>query len=188
MGRDGARHAGAVVQRQRFARACSSVCCIAVAVCAALGAAERASGEAAATSAASQAVFQAMMEGAALEEAMADVGFTADASAVPSWFAREVLDVAEVDEWYAADAFEAVFVSVAADPEGVSGLRARLEDRGWRVVADDGEGVLSLKKDEGTCRWMTVSVRETAAGWEAVLHIQPISPEMDGARKVGSGS
>lgn len=137
---------------------------------------------------ASQAVFQAMMEGATLEGAMADAGFTADASAVPPWFTQEVLDVAAVDEWYAAGTFEAAFVSVVADPEGPSGLRHRLEDRGWRVVADDGEGVLSLKKDEGACRWMTASVRETAAGWEAVLHIQPISSETGGARGVGSGS
>ena len=180
--------AGSDIQKRRFARACSALCCIGMAICAVLGAAERASGDGGTASAASRSVFQAVMEGASLETAMTDVGFTVDASAVPSWFAREVLDVTAFDEWYATEGFEAVFVSAASGQAIGRDINDLLEERGWRVVTDDGEGVISLRKDEGMCRWMTASARETATGWEAVLHIQPISSETDGARRIGNGS
>ncbi len=181
MVRDARARTDSGIQGRRFARACSALCCIGVAIYAVLGAAERASGDGGTANAASRAVFQAVMEGASLETAMTGAGFTADASGAPSWFAREVLDVTAFEEWYATEGFEAVFVSAASGKAAKGDVRDLLEERGWRVVADDGEGVVNLRKDEGMCRWMTASERETATGWEAVLHIPPISSETDGA-------
>lgn len=162
--------------------------------CCACGGALRASGDEAglllAGAADAETVARSVMDGATAADAMRGIGYEAqEAAALPAWFVEEVLDASCVDEWFADEGMEAMFVTFSGATEmGRAEVRQMLLGRGWSVVTDDEAGMLSLVKEEGTCTWLTVNVREVGGVQDAILRIQRTSPEKDEQRRTGGGS
>lgn len=95
-------------------------------------------------------------------------------------------------DWMAAmqpPSFDAVLAIIEREPdEGFDALRRSFEEKGWLVATDDGQGTLSMIKEKGTCRWMTVSATKGETAWDAALRIQRTSPEPASPTRNGDGS
>lgn len=174
------------VQQRRFRRAGAMTALVILGALSALWATERANAEDAFGEPTVSVVFESVRGGNTLNDAMKEAGFgLVSEEACPEWFAREVLDPDAIQECYATDDFEAVFVNVRGAP-----VRTLLEERGWQVVTDDGQGMMSLVKDEGECLWMTACVSGDGEdqSQDVVLRIKHDSHARTPRSRAGDGS
>lgn len=160
------------------------------AVCAAVSGGVHAAEALSAPSAHANVICQAMFAGASLDEAMAQAGYDVmEAEEVPAWFAEEVIGPERLETCFAAEGMGVVFASILDGSDGsFAWLRSQFEARGWTVVTDDGKGMMSMEKDGGECRWMTVSARSDGERWDAAMRIQRVSRRTDEPSKAGGGS
>lgn len=174
------------VQQRRFRRAGATVALVILGVLGALWAVEHVHAEDAFGEPTVGAVFESVRGGNTLDGAMKEAGFDLmSEGACPEWFAREVLDPDAIQECYATDDFEAVFVNARGAP-----VRTLLEEHGWQVVTDDGQGMMSLVKDEGECPWMTACVSGDGKdqSQDVVLRIKHDSRARTPRSRAGDGS
>lgn len=177
-------------QRHRAGRATCIVGALCLASCIGIPFRESACASAEHEQPATQTVFDSVMHGASFEDALGKAGFAAiDAAALPSWFDEEIIDVTRLDGCHAAPSFDAVLAIIEREPdEGFDALRRSFEEKGWLVATDDGQGALSMIKEKGACRWMTVSATKGETAWDAALRIQRTSPEPASPTRNGDGS
>lgn len=184
-------HLGANQELQhRFYRAMAAVVLGCASVFGVLFVGEHARAESIRGAPASGTVFEAVKDGSSLEDALEAAGFiTVDSTVAPEWLTEEVIDLNMVQECYAHPGFDVLFISLEHGPdESFERLFGFFEARGWWVATDNGEGMISLVKDEGVCRWMTASVMNEQDRWDVALCIKHDWNESGQQQGMGDGS
>lgn len=139
------------------------------------------------TSLQAQDIVQRMLEDVSFEQVMESSGYVAVSSAtIPEWFSDEIVSADCIEEGWADASWLAAMLLVPNS--ACNEISELFKQKGWEVACINNQGVMSLVKNSGQCKWMTASVAKAKAGWEVVLHIQRFSSAPIITRGTGSGS